>query len=108
MVNVGLSGTCCAREKGDGYLTGSLTSGIKVEVNSQMWLRGEKVTFPLIPIKLTCTAPIIKLLRVVPPDLGRPLGLQRLPWKSCLPLVSFMHAHTSIAHGSGHCDSKQP
>lgn len=77
LANLGLLVTCCAREKGDGYLTGSLTSGIEVEVNNQMWLRGEKVTFLLIPIKRICTAPIIKLLSIVPPDLGRPLGLQR-------------------------------
>lgn len=63
MVNLGLSDTYCAREKGDGYLTGSLTSGIKVDMNSQMWLRGEKVTFPLIRIKFTCTTPpLIQLL----------------------------------------------
>lgn len=31
MVNLGLSDAYCAREKGDGYLTGSLTSGIKVK-----------------------------------------------------------------------------
>lgn len=102
LANLGLLVTCCAKEKGDGYLTGSLTSGIKVEVNNQMWLRGEKVTFLLIPIKRTCTAPIIKLLRMVPPDLGRPLGLQRVPCKACLSLVSYMHAHTCTAHGSGH------
>lgn len=64
MVQVlGLSDTYCARERGHGYLTDSLTSGIKVEMNSQMWLRGEKVTFPLIQIKFICTAPpLIKLL----------------------------------------------
>lgn len=63
MVHLGLSDTYCARENGVGYFTGSLTSGIKVEMNSQLWLRGEKVTFPLIRIKLTCTAPpLIKLL----------------------------------------------
>lgn len=56
MVNLGLSDAYCAREKGDGYLTGSLTSGIKVR-NRQMWLRGEKVTFPLIRTQLAwrCT-----------------------------------------------------
>lgn len=42
MVNLGLSNVCCAREKGDRYLTGSLNSGIKVEMNNQMWLRGGK------------------------------------------------------------------
>lgn len=57
-----MSEAYCAREKGDGYLTGSLTSGVKVETNNQMWLRGEKVTFPLILIKLTGTAPICKLV----------------------------------------------
>lgn len=62
MVTLSLSDANCAREKGDGYLTGSLTSGTKVEMNDQMWLRGEKVTFPLIQIKLTCTAPLIELV----------------------------------------------
>lgn len=57
MVNLGLSDACCAREKGSGYLTGSLTSGIKVEVNNQMWLRGEKVTFPSFTISLLALHP---------------------------------------------------
>lgn len=94
-------------EKGDGYLAGSLTSGIQAEVSSQMWWRGEKVAFPFIPFKLTCTAPIITLLRVVPPGWDRPLGLQRVPGKACWPLVSYVHAHTCLAPGSGHRDGAQ-
>lgn len=38
LVTMYLSEAYCAREKDDGYLTSSLTSGIKVETNNQMWL----------------------------------------------------------------------
>lgn len=57
-----LSEAFCAREKDDGYLTSSLTSSIKVETNNQMWLWGEKVTFPLIQIKFALSTPIIELV----------------------------------------------
>lgn len=53
----------CQGGKGDDYHAGSLTSGIQVEMKTQMWLKGEKVTFPLTQIKLACTAPMVEQLR---------------------------------------------
>lgn len=96
MVNLNLSDANRAREKGDSYLAGSLTSGIKVEMNNQMWLKGEKVTFPLTQIKLTCTAPIIELVRsLFPPVSGRPLELQGLPGEAHFSLI-LLHTPTHL------------
>lgn len=96
LVNWSLSDANCAREKGGGYLAGSFTSGMKVEMNNQMWLRGEKVTFPLIQIQLTCMAPVIELVSCLfPPVSGRPLGLQGLPGKAHLLLI-LLHTPTHL------------
>lgn len=94
LVNLSLSDANRAREKGDSYLAGSLTSGIKVEMNDQMWLKGEKVTFPLTQIKFTCAAPLIELVRsLFPPVSGRPLELQSLPGEAHFSLI-LLHTPT--------------
>lgn len=59
-----------------------------------MWLRGEKVTFPLVHVKLTCTAPITELVG----SLGGPLGQQGLPGQPCLSLTLL---HTAAFPGVG-------
>lgn len=103
LVNLNLSDANRAREKGDSYLAGSLTSGIKVEMNNQMWLKGEKVTFPLTRIKFTCIAPIIELVRsLFPPVSGRPLELRVYLVRPIFHWFSCTHPLICASHGSGH------